>query len=127
MEGDKVEVAGKTLSENVMAELDASQDVPIANLAGPCELLLLQGKPIGEPVVQHGRPKERLPIPAHLTLPLLIVGPFVMTTKQEIMQAFQDYQRTEFGSKWPVDDDAPVHPREQGRFARYADGSLDTP
>jgi redox-sensitive bicupin YhaK (pirin superfamily) len=38
---------------------------------------------VGEPVVQH--------------------GPFVMNTKQEIMQAFQDYQRTEFEGPagWP--------------------------
>ena len=27
-------------------------------------------------------------------------GPFVMTSREEIMQAFSDYQRTEFG-RWP--------------------------
>ena len=68
------------------------------------ELLLLQGKPIGEPVAQH--------------------GPFVMNTRAEIQQAFVDYQRTRFGGwPWPVDD--PVHPRAEKRFARHADGRVE--
>ena len=65
------------------------------------ELLLLQGRPIGEPVAQY--------------------GPFVMNSAHEIQQAFADYQRTGFGG-WPWPDDDPVHRREQGRFARHADG-----
>ena len=76
--------------------------------AGPdhqdVELLVLQGRPIGEPIAQH--------------------GPFVMTTRAEIQQAFADYQRTRFGG-WPWDDESPVHGRDQGRFARHADGRLE--
>ncbi|TCO48804.1 pirin family protein [Actinocrispum wychmicini] len=41
------------------------------------EILLLGGKPIREPVVQY--------------------GPFVMNTREEILQALQDYQRGSFG------------------------------
>jgi quercetin 2,3-dioxygenase len=65
------------------------------------ELLVLQGRPIDEPVVQY--------------------GPFVMNSTAEIQQAFQDYRRTEFGG-WPWPSDEPVHAREAGRFARLPDG-----
>jgi hypothetical protein len=67
---------------------------------------MLQGRPIREPVVQY--------------------GPFVMNTKQEIQNAFQDYQATQFGG-WPWPSDDPVHGREQARFARHADGRVERP
>ncbi|WP_043113335.1 pirin-like C-terminal cupin domain-containing protein, partial [Pseudacidovorax intermedius] len=62
---------------------------------------LLQGRPIAEPVAQH--------------------GPFVMNSQAEIMQAMQDYRRTQFGG-WPWPDAAPVHGAAPARFARYPDG-----
>ena len=68
------------------------------------EILVLQGKPIGEPVAQH--------------------GPFVMNTREEIQQAFADYQRTKFGG-WPWPSDGPVHPREAKRFAKHANGKIE--
>jgi hypothetical protein len=83
----------------VALQPDVSVDV-----AGDAEMLLLQGKPIGEPVAQH--------------------GPFVMNTRVEIQQAFVDYQRTKFGG-WPWPSDDPVHPRDRGRFARHADGRVE--
>jgi redox-sensitive bicupin YhaK (pirin superfamily) len=81
-------------------------DQPVAIAAGPtgAEMLLLQGRPIGEPVVQY--------------------GPFVMNDRAGIEQAMLDYQTTGFGGwPWPTDD--PVQPREAGRFARHADGTLE--
>ena len=76
--------------------------------AGPAgaQLLMLQGRPIGEPVVQY--------------------GPFVMNSRAEIQQAYRDYQRTQFGG-WPWERNDPVHPREEGRFARHADGTVERP
>ncbi len=90
------------------AGLAVRADVPVALEAGPdeTELLLLQGRPIGEPVAQH--------------------GPFVMNAPHEIQQAFADYRRTGFGG-WPWPSDGPVHPREQGRFAVHADGRREEP
>jgi hypothetical protein len=49
-----------------------------------------------------------------------------MTTREEIAEAFTDYRRTEFGG-WPWSSDDPVHPREQGRFARLIDGKVEQP
>jgi quercetin 2,3-dioxygenase len=78
----------------------------LENGSGEAELLLLQGRPIGEPVAQH--------------------GPFVMNTPAQIQQAFADYRRTEFGG-WPWESDGPVHPRAEVRFARHADGRMERP
>jgi hypothetical protein len=47
-----------------------------------------------------------------------------MNTRSELEQAFADYRRTQFGG-WPWPDNAPVHPRSEGRFARHADGRLE--
>ncbi|MBL8600951.1 MAG: pirin family protein [Myxococcales bacterium] len=85
-----------TLRGHVAAALENGRD--------ESELLLLQGRAIGEPVVKH--------------------GPFVMNTRQEIAQAFSDYRSTRFGG-WPWPGDGPVHPRGQDRFARQADGRVE--
>jgi redox-sensitive bicupin YhaK (pirin superfamily) len=82
----------------------ADEAVEIEAVNGSVEILLLQGRPIGEPVAQY--------------------GPFVMNTRPELEQAFADYRRTQFGG-WPFDEPAPVHPRTQGRFARHADGRVE--
>ncbi len=102
--GETLSVGGRALRPGVCAELRAGREVELVNGAVGSELLLLQGRPIGEPVVSH--------------------GPFVMNTTAEIRQAFADYQRTLFGG-WPWPDDAPVHPRDAGRFARHADGRVE--
>jgi redox-sensitive bicupin YhaK (pirin superfamily) len=87
----------------VVRPLDAA--TVIAGSEG-AELLVLQGRPIGEPVAQY--------------------GPFVMNDRAGIDQAISDYQTTGFGGwPWPTDD--PVHPRLAGRFARHADGRLEVP
>ena len=83
------------IQSDVAARLEAGD--------GECEVLLLQGRPIGEPVVNY--------------------GPFVMNTAAEIQQAMLDYRRTKFGG-WPWPSDDPVHARADGRFAKHPDGSL---
>ena len=102
--GKTAQIAGRKLENRTGVQLEPTVAVTIVNGPEEAELLLLQGKPIAEPVAQH--------------------GPFVMNTQQEIRQAFADYQRTRFGG-WPWESDDPVHPRETGRFARHADGKIE--
>ncbi len=103
--GEGVRVGGTLVRPKTAVSLRADVEVEIENLGAPGEALMLQGRPIAEPVVAH--------------------GPFVMNTRQQIMDAFRDYQRTGFGG-WPWKDDGPVHPRDAERFARHADGRLET-
>jgi redox-sensitive bicupin YhaK (pirin superfamily) len=99
-----VRIAGRDVSPGNFAKVRPDTPVLLENAGKAAELLLLQGRPIGEPVVQY--------------------GPFVMNSKDEIQQAFADYQRTGFGGwPWPADD--PVFPRSEGRYARHADGRLE--
>lgn len=105
-EGSQVQIAGHQLQVQQGAELDASQEITIINGDTDAKLLLLQGRPIGEPVVQH--------------------GPFVMNTQAEIYEAFQEFQRTQFGG-WPYDSPAPVHSRDKGRYAKFPDGQIEEP
>jgi redox-sensitive bicupin YhaK (pirin superfamily) len=98
--GDELEVDGEKVTKGTGVVVESAASIALRAARG-AELLLLQGKPIGEPVVQY--------------------GPFVMNTRAEIQRAMSDYQRTRFGG-WPWPNDAPVHAREEGRFARHADG-----
>jgi quercetin 2,3-dioxygenase len=103
--GASVTLGGQRVDGHGAIELRAAADVELVNGPEASEFLLLQGRPIGEPVAQY--------------------GPFVMNTRTEIEQAFADYQRTQFGG-WPWDDPAPVHGRDPARFAKHADGRVET-
>ena len=86
--------------------VQAQRDLELVNTGSDAvELLLLQGRPMGEPVVQY--------------------GPFVMNTPQEIAQALQDYRRTQFGG-WPWGQSDPVHGAQVRRFARYPGQTEET-
>lgn len=104
--GSELRVGGRTLPGYHGAQLRSDAPALLTNGPDETEILVLQGRPIGEPVVQH--------------------GPFVMNSREEIVQTFQDYQRTRFGG-WPWPSDEPVHAREEGRFARHADGRIERP
>jgi quercetin 2,3-dioxygenase len=102
--GDSLTASGRAMKVQHGAQLRSDADVPLVNGPKAAELLLLQGRPIGEPVAQH--------------------GPFVMNTQAEIQQAFADYRRTQFGG-WPWPSDGPAHPRDEVRFARHPDGRIE--
>lgn len=100
-DGTSIQIAEKNFTSHQAIELLADQEVVIKNGNTVSHLLLLQGRPINEPVVQH--------------------GPFVMNTQAEIQQAMAEYRQTEFGG-WPWSSSEHVHPREKSRFAKYPDG-----
>jgi redox-sensitive bicupin YhaK (pirin superfamily) len=92
------------IGDSTGAVVDGGRELTITASDGRAELLVMQGRPIGEPVAQH--------------------GPFVMNTRAEVVQAFEDYQRTQFGG-WPWDRHDPTHGATRGRFARHADGRVE--
>jgi quercetin 2,3-dioxygenase len=102
--GSSLTVEGVKLDPKVVAKVKPDQAAELVNGPATAEVLILQGKPIGEPVVQY--------------------GPFVMNTPEEIQKAFNDYHRTQFGG-WPWDHNGPVHKRDSGRFAKHSDGRLE--
>jgi len=96
---------GKEISSKNAVFVDASESLHVSSL-GECEFLILEAKPIGEPVVQY--------------------GPFVMNTKEEIMQTMQDYQKTQFGG-WSWNRSDMFHGAKIERFAKYPDGRIEKP
>lgn len=103
-EGKSLIVEDKQIPSYHAADVDPTQDLHIVNGENEGQILMLQGKPLNEPVVQH--------------------GPFVMNSKEEVQQAFLDYQRTGFGGwPWPTSD--PVHGADAKRFAKHIDGTVE--
>jgi redox-sensitive bicupin YhaK (pirin superfamily) len=107
IDGDdpSVTIDGTRVPISTGAVVDATAELDL-HASGAVEIMLLQGRPLDEPVARY--------------------GPFVMNSRAEIEQAFADYQRTQFGG-WPWDRDDPVHGVDGSRFARHADGRVDTP
>ncbi len=102
--GSELQAAGVKIPDYHAVELRSEDEIPLQSGSEPTRLLMLQGRPIAEPVAQY--------------------GPFVMNTQQELRQTFDDYQKTQFGG-WPWQRSDPVHGTTTGRFARYADGSQE--
>ena len=103
--GNHLQIEDKIIPAYHSVQVDAEVDLHLHATTEDCYLLVLQGKPINEPVVQH--------------------GPFVMNTAKEIDEAFEEYQRTQFGG-WPWPNHEQAHPRDKGRFALHADGKEET-
>lgn len=102
-EGQSVTIDKQAVSLNYGAKLHSDHAVTITADEEPAQLLMLQGRPINEPIVRY--------------------GPFVMNSEAEIHQAFEDFRQTQFGG-WPWDSIEPIHEHAKGRFARYIDGRL---
>lgn len=104
-EGNTLDVDGQRVAPLHSIDLASDRSVALHNGNADARLLMLQGRPINEPIVQH--------------------GPFVMNTPDEIRQTFSDYRQTQFGG-WPWPSLEPDH-GSRARFARYADGREETP
>lgn len=103
-EGNQILLGGQTITKYNAVQLKPDVDVVIEGGSEETSILILQGKPINEPVMQY--------------------GPFVMNTKEEINQAFEDYHKTQFGG-WPWPKYDQVHDRSKARFAKHADGKIE--
>ncbi len=105
-EGAPVEVGGRRVEQPSVVALDEPGPTGLRSLGRPASMLLLGGRPIGEPVVHH--------------------GPFVAGSRDGLLQAFTDWQSGRFGRwPWPVDD--PVHPPEAAPFHRGPSVGRDSP
>lgn len=102
--GESAVVDGQDFPLQQGVRLKPDEVVTLTSGEQPAEFLLLQGKPIAEPVAQY--------------------GPFVMNSQTEIQQAFADYQRDQFGG-WPWPNSEPVHDQVSGRFAKHIDGRVE--
>lgn len=105
-DGEELLVNGELVRGKQALTVESSQDLKLEAKNKVVECLMLEAKPIGEPVVQH--------------------GPFVMNTREEIVQTFQDYQRTEFGG-WPWGRPDFIHGTKIEKFAKYPDGRIERP
>jgi redox-sensitive bicupin YhaK (pirin superfamily) len=73
----RVGAAGATVGEGQLAILGPGDAVRLSGSSGPGRLLLLGGVPVREPVARY--------------------GPFVMNTRAELVQAFEDYESGKMG------------------------------
>ena len=96
--GENISIASNEISEYHLIEVESNEDVEIVNGEEEAFMLILQGKPINEPVVQY--------------------GPFVMNTDEEIKDAYSEYRRTQFGG-WPWGEHEVVHAKDAGLFERH--------
>lgn len=105
-EGTMLNLDDQNITKYSAVELTSEFEIKLKAGNDDVSVLILQGRPIGEHVMQY--------------------GPFVMNTKEEINQAFEDYHKTQFGG-WPWPRYDQVHDRSKGRFAKHADGTIESP
>jgi redox-sensitive bicupin YhaK (pirin superfamily) len=102
-EGEGIDIDGDEIGASTGVVVRADRAIELRSDTG-AEVLLLQGRPIGEPVAQY--------------------GPFVMNDEAGIEQAIDDYRSTGFGG-WPWPSDELVHGADPARFAVRPDGTRE--
>ncbi|HJW73088.1 MAG TPA: pirin family protein [Geothrix sp.] len=76
-----VQIEGREVPADAVALLGEGDSLAVSSLAG-ASFMLLSGEPLREPIAHY--------------------GPFVMNTRDEIEQAFRDYQSGRMGSLTPI-------------------------
>jgi redox-sensitive bicupin YhaK (pirin superfamily) len=99
--GSTLSIEGSSIDVDHSIQVRSNEEIRLKAGNEDAYILMLQGKPIKESVAKY--------------------GPFVMNTMDEIQQAMNDYQRTQFGG-WPWPKRDQVHDKNKGRFASHADG-----
>tara|TARA_A100001388_G_scaffold277593_1_gene269741 strand:+ start:2380 stop:3495 length:1116 start_codon:yes stop_codon:yes gene_type:complete len=94
--GGEISINKQKIDKMNMIQINSFDSVEIHSLKDENNILLLQAKQIKEPVVKY--------------------GPFVMNSREEIQEAFDDYNKTGFG-KWSWADAGPVHGKKYKKFA----------
>lgn len=100
-----VSIEGTELGEGYTADLWGNQEIVVKSGNRSAKFLLLEGEPINEPVAAY--------------------GPFVMNTRDELQEAFDEFRRTEFGGwPWGEKESDIIIDRNAGRFASYQFGKV---
>lgn len=102
--GDRAIIDGQDHRQRLIIETHADRTTTIQNGNSEGHFFILQGKPINEPVVQH--------------------GPFVTNTHEEVQEVMNEYRKTQFGG-WPWSTNDQVHDKTKGRFAIHANGKIE--
>ena len=102
-EGSTIEISGESIQLNHGIEVEASKEIKLNAGNKDAKVLILQGKPIKEPVAKY--------------------GPFVMNSDEELQNAMDEFRLTQFGG-WPWRYPDNVHETNRGRFAKYPDGTI---
>ena len=92
----KILINNQEINSGNLIQINNFDSITISSTKGNNYILLLQARPINEPVVKY--------------------GPFVMNTRSEIQDAFNDYNKTGFG-EWTWIDGGPVHGKKYKKFA----------
>ena len=102
-DGHTLEIFGESITPNHGINVEASEEIILKAIEKEASILVLQGKPIGEPIAKY--------------------GPFVMNTEEELQKAMEEFRLTQFGG-WPWRYPDQTHENEKGRFAKYPDGTI---
>lgn len=106
-EGDMLKIDDVTFTNSSYAFVTADDITTLKNEGSQtAKVLLLEAEPINEEIVPY--------------------GPFVMSSMEEVRQAYRDYEETQFGG-WPFNSFEVYHGIDKGRFAEYPDGRVEYP